>query len=155
PAPPNLRARAALGALRVLGGFLALAAFAMLVNACGWGSSRQEDGVVTLRMATWASDSGFDLEREIISAFEKANPDIRIELIYTPYDTYAEKLLTLTVSGSPPDVFWTQLENLPFLASRGAVMDITERVEQDPDIDTSLYFPNALGICSYEGQIYA
>jgi multiple sugar transport system substrate-binding protein len=106
-------------------------------------------------MATWASDSGFDLERRLLAAFEEANPDIRIELIYTPYDTYGEKLLTLTVGGHPPDVFWTQLENLPFLANRGVVMDITDRVQADPEIDTSLYFPNALEICSYRDRLHA
>ncbi len=133
-----------------LGVTLTLLAF--VSASCG---KEDADGVVTLRMATWASDSGYDLERQIISAFEEANPDIRIELIYTPYDSYGEKLLTLTVGGSPPDVFWTQLENLPFLASRGVVMDITDRVAADPEVDESLYFPNALEICRHEGRLFA
>ncbi len=138
--------------LRML--LLATLPAAAMLAACS-DSDADADGVTTLRMATWAADSGFELERRIISSFEEANPDIRIELIYTPYDYYTEKLLTLSVSGAPPDVFWTITESLPYLASRGVLEDLTDTVAADPEIDESLYFPNALDICTYKDRLYA
>ncbi len=130
-----------------------LAVMAAVLIGCS--ERKPDEGITILRMATWASDSGFELERAIITSFEQANPDIRIELIYTPYDYYTEKLLTLSVSGDPPDVFWTITETLPYLASRGVAMDLTDKVANDPEIDTALYFPNALSLCSYGDRLYA
>jgi multiple sugar transport system substrate-binding protein len=44
------------------------------------------------------------IQDEIIPAFEKANPGIKIRWQHVPYNGFREKLLTATAAGSPPDI---------------------------------------------------
>lgn len=137
----------------VLLGAVCLGVAVCLVAACGDKPSGKKN-VTTLRFATYSTDSQFKLEKEIIDAFDRANEDIEIQLIYTPFDYYIEKVMTLTIGGDPPDVFWMFPESVPYLASHGALMDMTEMVDNDPTLDKDLYFPNALRLCSYKGRLY-
>ncbi|MDI6785053.1 MAG: sugar ABC transporter substrate-binding protein, partial [bacterium] len=111
--------------------------------------------VVTLRMSTWSSEGEMAQNKQIFNAFEKSHPNIKIKLMYTPWNNYTEKILVLTVGGTPPDVMWVITDALPYFASRNVMLDITDRVASDTSIDTTKYFPHALEICSYKGRLYA
>ncbi len=124
----------------------------LFLVSCGQKISTQNN-IVTLRFATWASEDEAPQERKIFDAFEKTHPNIKIKVVYSPYNNFSEKVLTLTVGGIPPDVMW--LRDLPTYASRNIIRDITDLVYHDPSIDTSKYFPHALEKCSYRGRLYA
>lgn len=111
--------------------------------------------IITLRIATWASESESPQERKIFDAFERTHPNIKIKTVYTSWNYYSEKVLVLTVGGIAPDLIWNITTDLPSYASRNILTDLTDLVANDPSIDTSLYFPHALEICSYKGRLYA
>ena len=114
------------------------------------------EDVTELTIATWAAFSaeGANIEEEIFKAFMEENPDIIVRNIYTPWDAYRNKLLTMFVGSNPPDLCWIQLEHLPFLASRGVLHDLTDIVTKDRELKLKNYYKVALDICSYERRIY-
>jgi multiple sugar transport system substrate-binding protein len=86
----------------------------------GWGSILEKENV----------QKGLDL-------FQSKNPDIKVNWLHTP-DDYDTKLKTMLAGGTPPDVFWGS--NMADYVSRGVVMDITDRVKNDPVIGKADYF---------------
>ncbi len=113
-------------------------------------------GVTELTITTWAGSSaeGANVEEEIFKAFMAENPDIIIRNVYTPWITYKSKLITMFVGKTPPDLCWLQMESLPFLASRGVIHDLTDKVKNDPELNLKNYYPVALDICSWQNRLY-
>lgn len=116
-------------------------------------AARETGHRTTLRMMVWSGggEDSFALEKRILDEFERLNPDVKLEIIYAPYDNYIEKLLTLAVGRELPDVFWIPQESVTFLANRGVLMDVTERA--GAELDTGLYFPAALDLVRYKGRL--
>ncbi|MCL4385732.1 MAG: sugar ABC transporter substrate-binding protein [Cyanobacteria bacterium] len=44
---------------------------------------------------------------EVIDAFEKDNPGVKIDFVNTPWDSIVEKYTTAFASGNPPDIFYS------------------------------------------------
>ena len=86
----------------------------------GWGSPLEKENV----------DKGLQL-------FQSKNPDIKVTWLHTPED-YETKLKTALGGGTPPDVFWSS--NMADYAARGVLLDITDRLKQDPVIGKADYF---------------
>lgn len=78
---------------------------AVVTLTAGCGGSASED--VTLRF--WAMGREGEVVRELIPAFEREHPRIRVEVQQIPWSAAHEKLLTAYVGGSTPDL--TQLGN--------------------------------------------
>jgi multiple sugar transport system substrate-binding protein len=90
------------------------------ISMMGWGSILEKENV----------QKGLDL-------FQSKNPDIKVNWLHTP-DDYETKLKTMLAGGTPPDVFWGS--NMADYVSRGVVMDVTDRVKNDPVIGKADYF---------------
>ena len=90
------------------------------ISMMGWGSPLEKENV----------DKG-------LTAFQGSNPDIEVEWIHVP-DDYTTKLQTSLAGGTAPDVYW--LSNPADYVARGVVMDITDRVTQDPVLGAAGYF---------------
>jgi multiple sugar transport system substrate-binding protein len=86
----------------------------------GWGSPLEKENV----------DKGLQL-------FQSRNPDIKVTWLHTPED-YETKLKTALGGGTPPDVFWSG--NMADYAVRGVLLDVTDRLKQDPVIGKADYF---------------
>jgi multiple sugar transport system substrate-binding protein len=93
---------------------------ATTISMMGWGSILEKENV----------QKGLDL-------FQSRNPDIKVNWLHTPED-YETKLKTMLAGGTPPDVFWGG--NMADYVARGVVMDITERVKNDPVLGKPDYF---------------
>lgn len=65
--------------------------------------SKSEDGTVTLTFWSWLPTT--DQSEEMIAAFEKDNPDIKIDYTRTEQDDFFEKLQVAMASGTGPDLF--------------------------------------------------
>lgn len=85
------------------------AAMTMSLAACGSSGgdkekeSKSEDGQVTLSFWSWLPTT--DQSAEMIEAFEKANPDIKIDYTRTEQDDFFEKLQVAMASGTGPDLY--------------------------------------------------
>ena len=84
---------------------------------------------------------GSPLERQNVEnglkQFQSQHPNIRVNWLHTP-DDYETKLLTALGGGNAPDVFWTN--NVRDYIARSVVLDITERLKQDPTLGKPDYF---------------
>lgn len=105
------------------------AAGAMLFSlaACGNDSASSDDsGPVTIRFNWWGSDTRAKAQEKVIDAFEKANPNIKVETETSNYDDYMTKLSTSAAAGDLPDVM-TMID--PFMndyMDNGSLLDLNE-----------------------------
>ncbi|PJJ28851.1 ABC transporter substrate-binding protein [Lacrimispora celerecrescens] len=68
---------------------------------------------VTLRFSWWGSDSRHKALLAVIEAYEKKNPNVKIEAEYQGYDGYYEKIMTTLSSNTAPDIIQLSKEWLP------------------------------------------
>lgn len=66
-----------------------------------------------------------------LAAFERANPDSRVELIPIDRQTYAEKLLAMIRSGRPPDAARIATQDMPRLAPLDMLEELGAVLTQD------------------------
>jgi multiple sugar transport system substrate-binding protein len=98
-------------------------------------SGEGEDGVTTLRMTWWGSQSRHDQTQEIIKAFEEENPDIKINSEFTGFDGYFEKMAAQASGNNLPDIMQQNFgEYLNQYADKELLADLTPLVE-DGTID--------------------
>lgn len=137
---------------RRLLGAVALTAGAVALTACSQGSATStnsgEDGTTTVRYFTFsaAPDHVEDLE-SVVTAFEEANPDIKVEVETAPYDSYFTKLQTAVAGGTAPDAFELNYENFVSYAAAGSLAELQ-------DADTSPYAPSLVEAFQYDGKQY-
>jgi oligogalacturonide transport system substrate-binding protein len=74
-----------------------------VVSAFAGGSS--QSGPATLRFSWWGTDARHEATLAVIAAFEKANPNIKIEPEYGASTGYNEKKTTEFASKTAPDIF--------------------------------------------------
>lgn len=87
---------------------------------------------VTLRWSFWSNNPAeIHANQEIINAFEKQNPTIKVEPIFIPYASYHTKILSEAIAGTAPDVMWVQYTYYHVFADKGALLDLTNRVTRD------------------------
>ena len=82
-----------------------------------------------LRVALWAGGYELDVERQVIEAYEEANPGVRVVLESAPTG-YEERLLTSIASGHPPDVFLMDAPDIPTFVDRGLAVDVAPYLEE-------------------------
>ncbi|HEX9439399.1 MAG TPA: sugar ABC transporter substrate-binding protein, partial [Roseiflexaceae bacterium] len=93
---------------------------------------------VTISMMGWGSILEKENVQKGLDLFQSKNPDIKVNWLHTPNEEYETKLKTALAGGTAPDVFWAS--NMADYVSRGVVMDITDRVKNDPVIGKPDYF---------------
>ena len=114
--------------------------------------ARAQDAI-TLRKMAWGSPLEKDNIEQGLAAFMAENPAIRVEYIHTP-ERYDEVLQTMIAGGTAPDVFKIGAP-YPDLSVRGAMMDITDLVANDPLLgDPNYFFPFEGTRSSLDGRWY-
>lgn len=110
-------------------GKIALAAFvaaAMMVPlaACGGGNEADADGKVTITYFSWNNEKQM---KPIVKAFEKANPDIKVDMSTAQgsANDYIQTLTTRIAGDQTPDVFHMSTENRNEIMDAGVARDIT------------------------------
>jgi len=67
-------------------------------------SSAAQSGPVTLKYAFWGNPEAIGVEQDIITAFEKEHPEIKIETVVSAYDDYHTKIQTMIAGNMAPDI---------------------------------------------------
>lgn len=131
------------------------AASALLLTGCGAGSSAGEEGTVekpvTIRFSWWGNDARAKTTREVIKAFEAANPTIKVEAETTEFSSYWDKMATQIAGGTTPDIFTMSGSYPGEYATRGVLLDL-ETVKTE--IDTSKFAEGTLELGQIEGKQY-
>ncbi|MEH7504006.1 sugar ABC transporter substrate-binding protein [Neobacillus drentensis] len=89
---------------------------------------------------------------ELVSAFEKANPNILVNMKSIPYSDYEIRLRTELAAGNPPDILTIDSPTLALYANTGSLLSIDPFMRKEGKIDD---IPDStLRGLSYKGQIY-
>jgi raffinose/stachyose/melibiose transport system substrate-binding protein len=138
---------------RLLAGSAALLIGAGLLTGCSTGGgSGSDDGTLTL----WQNSTtgpGQDFWTATAADFEKANPDVKIDVQTVQNEDFDSKLQTALNSGDAPDVFLQRGGGkLQAMVSAGQVKDLTDVISDDAKQDIS---EGTFGSGSVDGKVYS
>jgi pectin-derived oligosaccharide transport system substrate-binding protein len=120
-------------------GGLAAAATTMGLGACAPGSGGAgsqgggtSGGATTLALAWWGNPTRNKNTQAEIEAFQKANPNVKLEPQPGEFSSYWDKLSTQTAGGTAPDIIQMDMNYISQYGTRGALLDLK-------DVDTSKF----------------
>ena len=108
-------------------------------NAASVGSS----GPVQITYMEWGDPAELDVWKAIVSDFEAANPNIKVNVDVSDWDSYWTKLKTLLAANTPPDVFAMDAPLYLDYQSRGVLLNLQPYIDKNPGMLDGL-FPNTL-----------
>lgn len=131
---------------------VAIASALLAASACGGdsGGGAKADGEVTLRFNWWGSDTRHKITQEVIDAFQKDHPKIKIKGEYGEWSGYWDKLATTVAANDAPDVIQMDEKYLREYADRGALLDL----KKADGLDTGKFEPDTLGAGEFDGGLY-
>lgn len=133
----------------------ALAAATLALTACGGSAGAEKEGTaedpVTIRFAWWGNDSRAKATQEVIKAFEKENPGIKIKGENTEFSSYWDKMATQVAGGDMPDIIAMSGSYPGEYATRGALLDLDKVKDQ---IDTSKFAEGTVDLGKIKGKQY-
>jgi multiple sugar transport system substrate-binding protein len=105
----------------------------------GAGSS----GPVQITYMEWGDPAELDVWKAIVADFEAANPNIKVNVDVSDWDSYWTKLKTLLAANTPPDVFAMDAPLYRDYQSRGVLLNLQPYIDKNPGMLDGL-FPNTL-----------
>lgn len=100
----------------------------------------------TINFASWGSVTEVKIIKQIISDFEKDNPDLKINFMHIPQN-YFQKIHLLIASNTAPDVIFINNLNIPMYSNY--LLPIEEFVNFKD------FYPQAIKGLSYDNHLYA
>ena len=119
----------------------------LLLASC----SKNDDRTVIEFWTLQLSPAFNEYFQTLIAEYEKKHPSVRIIWVDIPYDAAIQKLLSSAVAGTAPDVVNLSADFLAKFHGMSALTEITTDVQQCG----YTFLPNALDLCTYDGQIIA
>lgn len=104
--------------------FLKSTSAALLASGAGVSFTSLAQAAETVHFSTWSA--AVDLVQSHISAFESANPDIKVSYSNAPWAQYRESMITKFVGGAPMDMLWVSDAWLPEWAEAGWLAPIDQ-----------------------------
>ncbi|GGA79491.1 ABC transporter substrate-binding protein [Brucella endophytica] len=86
--------------------------------------------------------------------FEKAHPDIKLNLKTVQFRDMVNDLARATATGEGPDVTYIDNPEVALFASRGLLLDLTPMIEQSKVIRKDDIFLGPLASVTWDGKIY-
>jgi multiple sugar transport system substrate-binding protein len=137
-------------------GTLALAGV-MLLSGCAASGSSADEPVTLTFWATYGNGGNSAqtdvLENELIPAFEKANPDIKVEYVDMPYDGLKQKLTTSAAGGELPDLIRSDIGWVAQFAELGVFKQLDGEMPGFEELADAVY-PGTLETASWDGHYY-
>lgn len=132
--------------------------FLLLLAGCSSESSSSKetaDGKTTITFWHPMTDITGDAVKEVVKAFEKENPDIKVKSVYIANQGEGsnEKLLSSIAGGNPPDVAYFDRFEIASWAAQGSLEDLTDLAKKD-SITKENFYPFAWEEATYEDKLY-
>ena len=86
--------------------------------------------------------------------FDEANEDIVVEYRGIPFDEIVNETLRAFATGNAPDIVSFDNPDFALFSSRGAMLDITDRVANSDIISKAEYFEGPLNSVTWDGKLY-
>ena len=93
----------------------------------------------------WGDPEELKVWQQIVDDFQAKNPNIKVNVDVSDWDSYWTKLKTLYAGGTPPDVFAMDAPLYPDWVSRGALLNLQPYIDATPGLLDGLY-PNTLEV---------
>jgi multiple sugar transport system substrate-binding protein len=103
------------------------------------GCDRPGDGATVVQL--WAMGREGEVVEQLVPAFERDNPDLRVRVQQLPWSAAHEKLLTAYVGGAMPDVFQAGNTWLPELVTLDALEPLDAWIARPDGVDPADDFP--------------
>lgn len=130
----------------------AMALLGILFSGLGLSAAAQDSVEISYFTFSAAPDQ-LDTLDAMIAAFEEQNPGISVSVETAPFGDYFTELQTRIAAGDAPDVFELNYENFVTYASRGVLLDVSDRLAADTALAESI-FPRALEAFNMDGAQY-
>lgn len=108
---------------------------------------------VTVRHALWDANQRPAYQR-CATAFEVANPGLRIRLQHQGWDDYWTTLSTGFISNTAPDVFTDHITKHAEFVLNGVLLDLAPLAARD-GVPTDTYEPGLMAMWQHQGRQYA
>lgn len=144
-----------------LGSVVALAsAIALVAAGCSGGAGDQSGSSGPVTLTFWGSygNGGNSaqqdaLNKTLIPAFEKANPNIKVTYVDIPYNDLLQKLTTSAAGGQLPDLVRSDIGWVPQLASQGVLVPLSKEMSGFSTLAKATY-PGVLATNKWKGEYY-
>lgn len=129
---------------------LLLAVLALILSACAGptqvpaapkaGEQASGDtGPAEITYMLWGAPDELAVWQAIVDEFQKQNPNVKVKVDVSDWDSYWNKLQTLFAGGTPPDVFAMDGPLYPDWQSRGVLANLQPFIDEDPAFLDGLY----------------
>jgi multiple sugar transport system substrate-binding protein len=108
----------------------------MLLSAC---ASNATQGPVTISFMAWGAPEELAVWQQIVDDFQVANPNIKVNVEVSDWDSYWTKLKTLLAANTPPDVFAMDAPLYLDYQSRGVLLNIQPYIDKTPGFLDGFY----------------
>lgn len=116
-------------------------------------SSKEASGEITYNF--WGNTDEAKNIQDIVDSYQKTNPKVKVNIVYSDWTNYWTKLQTQFSSGTAPDVFaMSTTMYLKQYASKGWLANLTDLAKRD-GLDMSKYYQAAIDLNSYNGTLYS
>lgn len=137
--------------LMLLLSFIFAASF--VLTGCGGNnksSGNGNDKKVTIRFSLW---DPIDENASFIKAFEKKYPNINLELVNIPED-YSQKINSMLIGGTAPDVILTLEADLPRFAESGTIDPLDSYIDKTDSFKMDDFVPAVDNLNSTSDKVY-
>ncbi len=115
----------------------------LILSSCA-AQKPQDDNRQVLRVVLWDYDVT-TYDRDIIQAFERENPDIRVDVTSYRSEIYTSSVQTMLESGAQVDVVYVnQMAMLTELMEKGFSLPLDDLIQQDGIDLSNFLYPDAL-----------
>ncbi len=112
----------------------------LLLTACGGGAKPAAgNGPVTITFMMWGAPEEQTVWQAVVDDFQAANPNIKVNVEVSDWDSYWTKLNTLFAGGTPPDVFAMDAPLYLDWQSRGALLNLQPYIDANPGFLDGFY----------------
>ena len=145
--------------IRLASTLIAVTTAGLLLAGCSGGGSPSASGSdVTLTFWGTYGNGGNsaqtdELQNELIPAFEKDNPGIKVEYVDMPYDGLKQKLTTSAAGGELPDLIRSDIGWVAQFAKLGVFKQLDGTMPGFEDLASAVY-PGTLETTSWNGHYY-
>ncbi|MBB4000779.1 multiple sugar transport system substrate-binding protein [Aureimonas pseudogalii] len=96
-----------------------------------------------------------DYHQTMAAEFEKANPDIKINVKVVQFPDVVNDLARAVATGGAPDVTYVDNPDIALLVSKGLLTDLTPMVAASSIVKPADIYPGPLSAATYEDKLYA
>lgn len=125
----------------------ALAAFSLSSTAP---AQAIDDAPATGTLSVWFGGADGEKLPPLLEAFEKANPDLKVEVTAIPSDQFDAKLMTAIAAGTVPDLVRLYSQSITGLIATGGFAPVPDGLVSKGD-----FYPSAFDIGVLDGVTYA